>query len=80
MLIRDSKWTLQGNKPVTKKSISRWVWLGSAGRGTSGQFWGGQREPGRWASRQEMDPNDHWAPKRDAVESGRRTYSRQGAV
>lgn len=32
MLRTASKWTLQVRKPVTKKSIGHWVWLGSARR------------------------------------------------
>lgn len=52
-MLRDSKWTLQVRKPVTKKSICHWVWLSFAGKKTFGQLWSKERLPENWAYLQE---------------------------
>lgn len=59
MLRIDSKWTLQVRKPVTKKSICHWVWLGSARKGACGQLWRRERAPESCAYLQEKTSNDH---------------------
>ena len=48
MLRTNSKWTLRVRKPVTKKSICHWVWLGSARKSARGQLWRRDRAPQRW--------------------------------
>lgn len=48
MLRTDLKWTLQVRKPVKKKPICHWVWLGSARKSALGQLWGRERAPESW--------------------------------
>ena len=74
MLRTDSKWTLRVRKPVTKKSICHWVWLGSARKSALGQLWRRERALERWAYLEEKKKKiseDHKLnPQWGAVESG----------
>ena len=71
MLRRDSKWTLQVRKPVTKKSICHGVWLRFAGKSAFGQL---QRRNARQRTEhfcKKRPPNTiDWTHNGDAVEFG----------
>lgn len=87
MLRTDLKWTLQVRKPVKKKPICHWVWLGSARKSALGQLWGRERAPESWTylqkkkkdlQRPQTGPTMGTPSSRAAV--GLRTYSLRGAV
>lgn len=73
MLRTDLKWTLQVRKPVKKKPICHWVWLGSARKSALGQLWGRERAPESWTYLQKKKrppKTTDWTHNGDAVESG----------